>query len=43
VRVASAMNIAEVYTKYQIGQYIVEEEPSGKVSSEYEKNAEETF
>ena len=25
-KVASAMNVAEVYTKYQIGRYIVEEE-----------------
>jgi len=30
VRVATAMNVAEVYTKYQIGRYIVEEELSGK-------------
>ena len=29
VRVAAAMNVAEVYTKYQIGRYIVEEEQSG--------------
>ena len=37
VRVATAMNVAEVYTKYQIGQYIVEEEQSGKVRAEYGK------
>ena len=37
VRVATAMNVAEVYTKYQIGRYIVEEEQSGKVRAEYGK------
>ena len=36
-RVATAMNVAEVYTKYQIGRYIVEEEQSGKVRAEYGK------
>ena len=25
-RVATAMNVAEVYTKYQIGRYIVEDD-----------------
>lgn len=37
VRVASAMNVAEVYTKYQVGRYIVEEELHGKVRAEYGK------
>ena len=37
MRVATAMNVAEVYTKYQIGRYIVEEEQSGKVRAEYGK------
>ena len=37
VRVAAAMNVAEVYTKYQIGRYIVEEEQSGKKRAEYGK------
>ncbi len=37
VRVAAAMNVAEVYTKYQIGRYIVEEEQSGKQRAEYGK------
>ena len=36
-KVASAMNVAEVYTKYQIGRYIVEEEQAGKVRAEYGK------
>ena len=34
---ATAMNVAEVYTKYQIGRYIVEEEQSRKVRAEYGK------
>ena len=33
-RVATAMNVAEVYTKYQIGRYIVEEEQSGRARAE---------
>ena len=37
MRVATAMNVAEVYTKYQIGRYIVEEEQSGNVRAEYGK------
>ena len=37
VRVAAAMNVSEVYTKYQIGRYIVEEEQSGKKRAEYGK------
>ena len=31
------MNVAEVYTKYQIGRYIVEEEQSGNKRAEYGK------
>ena len=37
VRVATAMNVAEVYTKYQVGRYIVEEEQFGKARAEYGK------
>ena len=37
VRVATAMNVAEVYSKYQIGRYIVEDEQSGKKRAEYGK------
>ena len=37
MRVATAMNVAEVYTKYQIGRYIVEEEQSGNKRAEYGK------
>ena len=36
-RVVSAVNIAEVYTKYCIGQYIVEDEQQGKDRAEYGK------
>ena len=36
-RVATAMNVAEVYSKYQIGRYIVEDEQSGKKRAEYGK------
>ena len=36
-RVASAINLAEVYTKYRIGQYIVEYEQRGNVRAEYGK------
>ena len=35
--VATAMNVAEVYTKYRIGRYIVEDEQSGKKRAEYGK------
>ena len=34
-RVAGAANVAEVYTKYRIGQYIVEDEQKGKSRAEY--------
>ena len=37
VRVATAMNVAEVYTKYQIGRLIVEDEQKGKYRAEYGK------
>ena len=36
-RVATAVNIAEVYTKYSIGQYIVEDEQQGEVRAKYGK------
>ena len=36
-RVVKAVNIAEVYTKYSIGQYIVEEEQHGNQRAEYGK------
>ena len=37
VRVATAMNVAEVYTKYQIGRLIVEDEQKGQYQAEYGK------
>lgn len=36
-RVATAVNIAEVYTKYEIGRYIVEDEQEGKARAAYGK------
>ena len=36
-RVATAVNVAEVYTKYYIGQYIVEYEQKGEKRAEYGK------
>lgn len=36
-RVATTINIAEVYTKYHIGQYIVVDEQQGKARAEYGK------
>ena len=36
-RVVTAVNIAEVYTKYAIGQYIVEDEQRGNIRAEYGK------
>ena len=36
-RVATAVNTAEVYTKFHIGQYIVEYEQKGEVKAEYGK------
>ena len=43
IRLATAMNVAEVYTKYQIGRYIVEEEQSGKKRAEYGKQVLESL
>ena len=37
-RVATAVNIAEVYTKFHIGQYIVEYEQKGERRAEYGKS-----
>ena len=37
VRVATAMNVAEVYTKCQIGRLIVEDEQKGQYRAEYGK------
>ena len=36
--IATSVNIAEVYTKFYIGQYIVEEEQQGRERAEYGKN-----
>lgn len=36
-RVVTAANIAECYTKYGVGQYIVEDEQQGKARAEYGK------
>jgi len=36
-RVVTAVNIAEVYTKYHIGQYIIEDEQDGKYRAQYGK------
>ncbi|MCM1041690.1 MAG: PDDEXK nuclease domain-containing protein [Bacteroides sp.] len=36
-RVSTAVNVAEVYTKYHIGQYIVEYEQKGATRAEYGK------
>ena len=36
-RVVTTVNIAEVYTKYSIGQYIVEEEQKGEYRAQYGK------
>ena len=36
-KVATAVNIAEVYTKYEIGRHIVEDEQFGKHKAEYGK------
>ena len=37
-KVATAVNIAEVYTKYEIGRYIVEDEQDGKARAAYGKH-----
>ena len=36
-RVVTAVNVAEVYTKYEIGRYIVEDEQQGNARAEYGK------
>lgn len=36
-KVATAVNVAEVYTKYEIGRYIVEDEQEGKYRAAYGK------
>lgn len=36
-RVATAVNVAEVYTKYEIGRHIVEDEQEGKARAAYGK------
>lgn len=36
-RVVTTVNIAEVYTKFRIGQYIVEEEQRGEERAQYGK------
>ena len=36
-RVVTTVNIAEVYTKYSIGQYIVEDEQQGEDRAQYGK------
>lgn len=36
-RVATAVNVAEVYTKYEIGRYIVEDEQDGNYKAAYGK------
>lgn len=36
-RVATTVNIAEVYTKYHIGQFIVEDEQQGEYRAQYGK------
>ena len=36
-RVATTVNIAEVYTKFHFGQYIVEYELKGEIRAEYGK------
>ena len=36
-RIATSVNLAEVYTKYRIGQYIFEEELRGEERAQYGK------
>ncbi len=36
-RVVTAVNVAEVYTKYEIGRYIVEDEQGGSIRAQYGK------
>lgn len=42
-RVATAVNIAEVYTKYEIGRYIVEDEQKGQYRAMYGKKVLEAL
>lgn len=42
-RIATAVNVAEVYTKYHIGQYIVEEEQQGNDRAAYGKQVLKTL
>ena len=42
-RIATAVNVAEVHTKYQIGQYIVEEEQQGNNMAAYGKQVLKPF
>lgn len=42
-RIATAVNVAEVHTKYQIGQYIVEEEQQGNNMAAYGKQVLKTL
>ena len=36
-KIASTVNVAMVYTYYEVGRYIVEDEQDGKVRAEYGK------
>ena len=36
-RVVTAVNVAEVYTKYSVGKYIVEDEQQGEYRAQYGK------
>lgn len=36
-RVVTAVNVAEVYTKYEIGRYIIEDEQGGSIRAQYGK------
>ena len=42
-QVATTINVAEVYTKYHIGLYIVEDEQQGKARAEYGKQVLKTL
>ena len=42
-KVSSAINIAEVYTKYNIGKYIIEHEQEGKGRAAYGKQVLEVL
>ena len=36
-KITSTVNVAMVYTNYEIGRYIVEDEQGGKIRAEYGK------